>query len=542
MALRFPYRKNRESTLSDITGFNGGNLQDQLDRTYSDGNPGAGFDYSSSAPPVNAEDQQPTQGWKTVPIPVPPVPARDLPPSSPIADDAAIATSAVDPAILASLTANARADAARPVAPSPEPAPIMVRHPGQRPGKSTRPSREGMIGAGNAEDANRAYGEAVDRYEPKAEPKWRRYLRIAAGVGGMFGGAFAHDSGTAERAALAVGANLADDKFIDKGWKAREQAEVDRQDNRYLGRRKAEATIANIEAMPNERAIRERRLQKGVDLRGQRVGDQKLNEGLSQFNRLKNYDPEDPKYAGLRKIFEDTYGLHDLPAKNDDKYDLKMVNGEYEWIPKKPGDVTTVTKDGKALIDPSRVADHSVKLPDGTVLDHLTPREAAAWEGKVYESAEDRKSRERIAAASQAGQNTRAAMRGPAGSPGGAINASVKGAVVQLSKFRTLTARIEKAKLDYGNIEGPAPDSHPAIRALYDQRDALERDMKTMYGKYLEMDENGKPKGLRDDAVQSSPGAGLTIEGAIERFKVKNKKAPNAKEIEKMQAALDAIQ
>lgn len=419
-----------------------------------------------------------------------------------------------------------------------DPAPLMVRK-----DKSGRPLRTNMIGDGDSEARNRAYGEAVDEYVPKAEPKWKRYLRIAAGVGSMFAGAAARDPETVARAANAVGTNLSDSKYIDKAWKRQQQAEVGKQVAEDLAQKKTEAQIADMGMVPmvidgktvmvprkqaGALAIR----QKGVDARGQRVSDQKMSEGLLRFNQLKNYDPTSPRDAGLKKIFEENYGLHDLPAKNDDKFDIKMVNGEYEWIPKKPGEVTTIKKDGQALVDPSHIADQSVTLPNGTVLSNLTPKEKAAWEGRVYESAEDRKSRERIASQSQAGQDRRQALRGAA------INSSVKGAFAAISKYRGMSKAISR---DYGTNDDPSGESNPAAKTAIEQRDAYATDMKKMYGQYIELDSNGKPLGLRDDAVQAAP-QGLTIEGAVERFKIKHKRVPTAKETANMQAAIDAIQ
>lgn len=474
--VRFPYK--RRDPLSDIVGFNGGNLRDQLDGDRTNQSPDRMAGVQSSYPTIDPAYIPPAtpSNISTEPAPV------------------------IDPAILAKTSFNPR------IPVSTEPAPIMVRHPGERPGKPTRPTREGMIGEGTAEDANRAYGESVDRHQPKAEPKWKRYLRIAAGVGSIFAGAAAHDPEAVSRAAMATGANLADDKFIDKGWKAREQADVAQQENRYLGRRRAEATIKEIEARPEEKAARERRLQQGVDLRGQSVSNARLAKAL-EFYHKHDYTPgENPSVDE----YLDNSGLHNLAArKATDKWEYKLVDGALLRLPKSgDAEISPATMGGKSIVAPGEVHDQSVKLPDGTELPYLTAKEKLAYESGTYQKAEDRKSREKIASNAQAGANTRASMRGGNGS---AINPSVKGAVAALSKFRGMTANIEKQKTYYGTSEGPAPDSHPAIRALYEQRDGYEADMKRLYGQYIELDSAGKPKGLRDDAMNpSTPQIDLT--------------------------------
>lgn len=363
---------------------------------------------------------------------------------------------------------------------------------------------EGAVGGANAGERDSAMLEAVDQYKPKAEGKLKRWARVAAGFGGIFGGAFARNPQAVAMGAEGVGRGLTNPEFIDQDWKAGEQATLSKRVNDSLNQQRTAATIANLEAQPGIKRRTEARLERGVDIRGQRVSDQKINDGLSRYSALKEYDPTSPKFASLKKLFEENYGLRDLPAKSDDKFDVRMVNGEYEWIPKKPGDVVTVKKDGEALVDPSHRADQTVTLPNGTVLENLTPREKAAWEGKVYESEEDRNSRESIAAASQAGQNRRKLMGGPGRA--GAINPSVRGAVSSLSKYRSMNAAVEKARAYYGNIDGPAGNDHPAVKALIESRDGFEADMKRMYGDYIQYDEKGKPRGLRDDAVKPADG------------------------------------
>lgn len=119
------------------------------------------------------------------------------------------------------------------------------------------------------------------------------------------------------------------------------------------------------------------------------------------------------------------------------------------------------------------------------------------------------------------------------GAGGGAVKASIKGAAAALSRFGSLTTRIEKAKEFYRG----APEGVPVIQALYNERDLLENNMKSQYGDYLKLDQNGKPNGLKEGMADEGPK--LSIEGAISHFKLVNKRPPTAKEISNMQALID---
>lgn len=384
--------------------------------------------------------------------------------------------------------------------------------------------------------------DRVDDYVPQKAPKWQRYLKIAAGVGAMFAGAAGHDSRAVAGATHATIANAVDPKLADEMWKRGQQEQVGEQIDSGLKQKKTQAEIADISARPELRRQAAEQKQIGLDLRGQRVGDQKLSEGMSRYNQLKDYDPNDPKYAGLKKIFEENYGLRNLPVKNDDKFDIKVVNGQYEWIPKKPGDVVDVNKPGGGgapLVDPGKVADQTVTIGNQTFT-NLTPREAATLRGRAYEGQQNRESRETIAANAQTGATERAGMTG--GMRAGAVNPSVKGSIAALSKFRALSAKIESTKTYYGlkDDSPPTADGQSVIKSLYDQRDGLERDMKQLYGQFIELDDKGKPSGLKEN-IPVSGGQNFDIGPAIERFKVRHHRSPSATEISNMQKAIDAL-
>jgi len=119
------------------------------------------------------------------------------------------------------------------------------------------------------------------------------------------------------------------------------------------------------------------------------------------------------------------------------------------------------------------------------------------------------------------------------GAGGGAVKASIKGAAAALSRFGSLTTRIEKAKEFYRD----APEGKPVIEALYNERNLLENNMKSQYGDYLTLDQNGKPSGLKE--VADSGDSKLSLDGAIKHFKIINKREPTAKEIANMQSLID---
>lgn len=365
--------------------------------------------------------------------------------------------------------------------------PVMVTH-----DKRGRPQT--TIGGADAAERNKAITEAVDAYVPQKEPKWKRYLRLLGLGASMVGGALGHDSETVARATYGLGQNLLNSKLPDENWKRGKQAEAAAETDRALKQRKTAAEIADIESRPDQRRLVQALRKQGLDNAGKRVSDARMKAALEMYYK-NDYTP------GENKPFDDYLadsGLHNLPARSAAaKWEYKLIDGDLIRVPKSgtggAENVTYSEESGGGLVnDPSKTADQSITIGD-QIFTHLTPREVMLMGGKLYEGEEGRQSRENIAAASQAGQDRRKAMGG-GGVKAGAINPTVKGAVGALSRFRALTARIEAQKAYYGK------DDHPVVKALYDQRDGLERDMKQLYGNYLELDSNGKPAGLKESA------------------------------------------
>lgn len=462
-------------------------------------------------------------------IPPPVAPDRDdslvVPPPGPVP----VETSAVDPSLL---SVNTRQIDQRPrqVAASIRPravnAPVIEAPPYSIEYEDGRPMRvvTDSTDPDTLMEAQRALKKATDDYIPQKERGWKRYLYpiLRYGLGAAAAGVDRR-TGAWNPAAAGGGAivgaleGIFNPRAGNQVWKAQKQAQVNAEMDQTLKQRKEEATISNLEDQPWLRRERLRIQQAGLDTRGQRVDDLRVKNALDYYNKI-DYEPG--ANPSLDKYFAES-GLHDLPPrKRDDTYQVVWSGGQLLRVPKRSGEATAVTVGGQAVTDPSKVPNQSVTINNVTY-DHLTPKEAAILQGRAYEGAQNRASRERVAAQGQAGQDRRTQMNINA-RQSGVLNPTLRGAIAMISRFRGLTTRIETAK-SYGDQQ--------TADALETERNGLEETMRAVYGDILQNDDKGKPTVLNEAYTnppdeQTAPAVDLT--GQSRSLSEWRKKYPNA--------------
>lgn len=440
----------------------------------------------------------------------------------------------IDPAILA----DAHQPTMRPTQPLETPAPPPYEE-NRTPAVTYEDGRPVSAEGPDHLEAQRALLKATRDYIPQKATGRRRWHPVAQGaVAGGIGGR-GHPLAFAGGAFAGLIRSLFNRKAADEDWKRRREAEISEGIDEELSDRYREAQIG---AMQTNAELKPETLK---------------SKALAEYMRLDSYDPDDPQHAGLRAYFE-SRGLFNLP-KRSKMYapDVRLVGGQLVITNKGTGKAQNVVNQqtGATVEDPSKRPTHKVKI-GGQVYENLTAREAAILEGRLYQGAQNRASREdiakknrdsreKIAREGQAGQDRRNTERiNATDRRQGVLNPTTRGAILAISRFRTLTTQIARAE-EFGTPE--------TAQALRDQRDGHERMMRSVYGDRILDDDKGKPTVLNEDYLsdpddeesggeESGEGGAseqLDVNEAIEHFKKKHKRAPTAKEIENMRRMIE---
>lgn len=437
--------------------------------------------------PFNVRKKTPTR-----PLSPPPTYPRFIPDYNPPSNNATVAVeepvdpvtqpvignTGVDPAILAGINQPTPRPTTEPVTPEPvveESVPSLIYEDG-RPVSAEGPDRLENL---------RTLRKATEDYIPQKAGGWRRWLPISEGAAA--GGRRGQPWEVAGGALVGLIRSIFDRKGQDRIWKKRRQEEIDAEIDRESSQRYKDAHIdamrSNIETKPQTAQ----------------------SKALAEYMRLESFDPNDPKDAGLKAYFE-SRGLKNLPKRSKQyRPDVRLVGGQLRVTDTSIGTAgqskLATDASGKVISDPSKTPDQSVTIGD-QVYSHLTPREAAILQGRVYQGDENRKTRKEegelnrknqryIAGQSQAGQDRRNQARIKAANQRqGVLNASTRGAIIAVSRFRELTTQIARAE-EYGQTE--------TATALRSQRDGHERTMRAVYGDMLKNDEAGKPTVLNEE-------------------------------------------
>jgi hypothetical protein len=384
----------------------------------------------------------------------------------------------VDPAILAGINQPTPRPTREPIAPAPtieEPVPSVTYEDG-RPVSVEGPDRLENL---------RALRRSTEDYIPQKAGGWRRWMQV--GEGAAAAGHRGNPWEMAGGAIVGLVRSIFDRKGPDRIWKRRRQEEIDKEIDTEYGQRYKDAHIdamrSNIEGKPQT----------------------SQSKALAEYLRLEKFDPNDPNDAGLKAYFE-SRGLRNLPKRSKQyRPDIRLVGGQLTVTDTSIGTAgqskPATNASGQVITDPSKTPNQSVTIGD-TVYSHLTPREAAILQGRVYQGEENRKTRKEegrlnrdnqryIAKQSQSGQDRRNQARIKAAAQRqGVLNASTRGAIIAVSRFRELTTQIARAE-EYGQTETAA--------ALRSQRDGHERTMRAVYGDMLKDDEAGKPTVINEE-------------------------------------------
>ncbi len=343
-------------------------------------------------------------------------------------------------------------------------APVLITH-----DKYGRPTDQ-VIGPGSDLDKAKEQLSAVDQYQPKNAHGWHRY--VPALLAGWAAGQRTNPNNPFAGIGGAVTGALTgqfNPTFADDAWKSARQAALTGQVKNLTEQKRMESQIANANSLS---AARVQNAQTRAEHEKYVQGNAAIQNIQKEYASRKTYDPNDPtELTDPNSLTQRAAKLGiTLGARNAAQRGGFTFEGKrWEYGPDgKPKPLTN--DDGSVITDP--MYDQRIQDIKDQIRHRGVEEAAAQTRNKIAQQ------RLNIAQQNGAGQAK--------------FTTQLNQARQAVNRFNDLTRRAAEAA-SWGDSMAKQRE-----KALLDERDKLEDQIKGQYGDYIKLDDKDKPSGLRD--------------------------------------------